>query len=237
MARRPSWARPLDLTPKQLAAHLLAQPAVADRLAWRLCTTFLGEGVADRVGSSRSGRSAQARRPACGAGGRDDSSVRALLLGQESPHPALPTRSGLSSARCGRSSSSRRRRARCCLAEWTARLGQELFFPPNVGGWPGGRRWLSGRGIVARANFAAALGLGRLGVEATPPDLSGTRRPPGPLQGWRRVTVVPRRTAQRPAHSTRRLPRRSGRPPRARALIPSGSTAQSPCSCHGLNPS
>ena len=26
------------------------------------------------------------------------------------------------------------------LAEWTGRLGQELFFPPNVGGWPGGRR-------------------------------------------------------------------------------------------------
>ena len=31
------------------------------------------------------------------------------------------------------------------LAEWTARLGQELFYPPNVGGWPGGRGWLSGR--------------------------------------------------------------------------------------------
>ena len=30
-----------------LADHLLAQPAVADRLAWRLCATFLGEGVAD----------------------------------------------------------------------------------------------------------------------------------------------------------------------------------------------
>ena len=43
------------------------------------------------------------------------------------------------------------------LAEWTARLGQELFYPPNVGGWPGGRGWLSGRAVVARANFAAAL--------------------------------------------------------------------------------
>src|SRR5262249_18029679 len=23
------------------------------------------------------------------------------------------------------------------LAEWTGRLGQDLFYPPNVGGWPG----------------------------------------------------------------------------------------------------
>src|SRR5207302_8754624 len=24
------------------------------------------------------------------------------------------------------------------LAEWCGRLGQDLFYPPNVGGWPGG---------------------------------------------------------------------------------------------------
>ena len=62
------------------------------------------------------------------------------------------------------------------LAEWTGRLGQELFFPPNVGGWPGGRRWLSGRGIVARANFAAALALGRLGT-VRQASRSGLRSP------------------------------------------------------------
>ena len=47
------------------------------------------------------------------------------------------------------------------LAEWTKRLGQELFEPPNVGGWPGGRAWLSPRTLVGRANFAAALVDGR----------------------------------------------------------------------------
>ena len=59
------------------------------------------------------------------------------------------------------------------LAEWTRRLGQELFFPPNVGGWPGGRDWLSGRTVVARANFAAALVEGRLraGSSGDAPDL------------------------------------------------------------------
>jgi uncharacterized protein (DUF1800 family) len=49
------------------------------------------------------------------------------------------------------------------LAEWCTRLGQDLFYPPNVGGWPRGRGWLSTRALVGRANFAAALveGIGR----------------------------------------------------------------------------
>ena len=47
------------------------------------------------------------------------------------------------------------------LADWTTRLGQELFEPPNVGGWPGGRAWLTARSLVGRANFAAALVEGR----------------------------------------------------------------------------
>ncbi len=43
------------------------------------------------------------------------------------------------------------------LADWIGRLGQELFEPPNVGGWPGGRTWLSPRTLVGRSNFATAL--------------------------------------------------------------------------------
>jgi uncharacterized protein (DUF1800 family) len=43
------------------------------------------------------------------------------------------------------------------LADWTGRMGQELFNPPNVGGWLEGRTWLGSRSIIARANFAAAL--------------------------------------------------------------------------------
>ena len=52
-------------------------------------------------------------------------------------------------------------------------MGQGLFFPPNVGGWPGGRSWLTGRAVVARANFASALTAGELGVEVRPIDLDG----------------------------------------------------------------
>jgi hypothetical protein len=43
------------------------------------------------------------------------------------------------------------------LAEWCGRLGQDLFYPPNVGGWPGGRSWLTTRSVIGRANYATAL--------------------------------------------------------------------------------
>jgi uncharacterized protein (DUF1800 family) len=43
------------------------------------------------------------------------------------------------------------------LADWCGRLGQSLFEPPNVGGWPGGRSWISPRTMIGRANFVAAL--------------------------------------------------------------------------------
>jgi len=48
------------------------------------------------------------------------------------------------------------------LAEWLNRLGQILFYPPNVGGWNGGRGWLSTRTVIARANFATSLANGQL---------------------------------------------------------------------------
>jgi uncharacterized protein (DUF1800 family) len=35
------------------------------------------------------------------------------------------------------------------------RMGQRLYFPPSVAGWPGGMAWLSSSAILARANFAA----------------------------------------------------------------------------------
>src|SRR5262249_58276841 len=47
------------------------------------------------------------------------------------------------------------------LTDWSARMGQDLFNPPNVGGWPGGRAWIHTRSMIARANYAAALVSGR----------------------------------------------------------------------------
>ena len=47
------------------------------------------------------------------------------------------------------------------LADWMARMGQDLFYPPNAGGWPGGRAWLTTRSLIVRANYAAAVVDGR----------------------------------------------------------------------------
>jgi uncharacterized protein (DUF1800 family) len=156
----------------KLADVLLGQPATAQRLARRLCLAFLGENIADdsavaslaeqlRHDDLHVGRAvevilrselffsarnlhAQVSEPAAFAIG----TVRSLELFDPPPSTLL-------------------------LAEWIRRLGQELFFPPNVGGWPGGRNWLSGRTVVARANFAAALVEGRLhaGSSGDLPDL------------------------------------------------------------------
>jgi hypothetical protein len=56
------------------------------------------------------------------------------------------------------------------LGEWSARLGQDLFYPPNVGGWAGGREWLTSQAIIGRANFAAALVEGHLSANPVPLD-------------------------------------------------------------------
>ena len=51
------------------------------------------------------------------------------------------------------------------LADWAARMGQALFDPPNVAGWPGERDWINPRSMLLRSNFATALlggnGMGR----------------------------------------------------------------------------
>jgi uncharacterized protein (DUF1800 family) len=57
------------------------------------------------------------------------------------------------------------------LTEWMARMGQDLFYPPNVFGWPGGRNWLNSRALVARINFADALVNGTARYPAVPANV------------------------------------------------------------------
>ena len=65
------------------------------------------------------------------------------------------------------------------LAGWIRQIGQDLFNPPNVGGWPEGREWLTGKSIIARTKFAAALVDGRsIGLPA-PIDASAMAREQG----------------------------------------------------------
>ena len=48
------------------------------------------------------------------------------------------------------------------LVGWLGAMGQKLFAPPNVKGWPGGRSWLNTSTVLERNNFASALTLGTL---------------------------------------------------------------------------
>ncbi|MBI3744759.1 MAG: DUF1800 domain-containing protein [Chloroflexi bacterium] len=40
------------------------------------------------------------------------------------------------------------------LSQLTTRMGQTLFDPPNVAGWPGGPTWINSSTLLERANFA-----------------------------------------------------------------------------------
>src|SRR5207253_6279999 len=52
------------------------------------------------------------------------------------------------------------------LVRRLAAMGQALFAPPNVKGWPGGRAWLTTATVLERDNFAAALADGSLWTES-----------------------------------------------------------------------
>jgi uncharacterized protein (DUF1800 family) len=181
-AVRPDWH---DDTPKtilgktdrfdgdKVADLLLQHPATTRRLAWRLCQSFLGESVADE--SVVSELAERLRADGLHVGRAVEMILRSELFfsgrnlyAQVSEPVAHVIGTVRSLERFDPPPST------LLLAEWTDRLGQDLFFPPNVGGWPGGRSWLSGRSVVARANFAAALVGGRLnaGSAADVPDLS-----------------------------------------------------------------
>lgn len=158
----------------KLADLLLDRPATAYRLAWRLCQTFLGENVAgDAAVTELAGR---LRSDGLHIGRGVETILRsALFFSERNLHARVSDPAGFVVGTVRALERFDRPPSTLLLAEWTGRMGEELFFPPNVGGWPGGRSWLSGRAVVARANFAAALVEGRLnaGSAADVPDLRG----------------------------------------------------------------
>ena len=153
-----------------LADLLLGQSSTADRIAWRLGSTFLGEGVADAEALGSLARSL--RGDGLHVGRAVETILRsALFFSDRNLHARVSDPVGFVVGSARALERFDPPPSTLLLAEWTGRLGQELFFPPNVGGWPGGRAWLSSRGVVARANFAVALTHGHLHADATPPDL------------------------------------------------------------------
>jgi uncharacterized protein (DUF1800 family) len=169
LGRRGGW------TGTDLVSMLVEHPATAERLAWRICDTFLAEGDIDAAGIRALALALRERDLDIGwavgivlrsrtfhegrGGGRVVGPVefvigaaRALELFDPAPSTLL-------------------------LAEWATRLGQDLFYPPNVGGWPGGRAWIATGALIGRANYAAALAGGRdIGLSGPPDLLARTER-------------------------------------------------------------
>ena len=148
---------------------LIAHPATARRVTWRLCTMFFGEGVvADSAWESLADELHNRKldlRWAVETIVRSQlffspQNLRTRILG-----PAEFIVGCLQALELYRPPPST-----ILLADWSTRMGQELFYPPNVGGWLEGRSWLSSRAVIARANFAAALTTGGLWNSDYRPD-------------------------------------------------------------------
>jgi hypothetical protein len=68
-----------------------------------------------------------------------------------------------------------------------AAMGQTLFAPPNVKGWPGGPSWLNTATVLERDNFAAALATGTLWTGLISEPAAAATSPGGVVQRLRRL--------------------------------------------------
>jgi uncharacterized protein (DUF1800 family) len=143
-------------TGSDLVRMLREHPATADRLAFRLCELFMGEGAVDVAGVKALARGLREHELDIGWAVETVLRSRAFFgdanLGKRVVGPVEYVIGAARALELFEPPSST-----LVLAEWTARLGQDLFYPPNVGGWPGGRSWLTTRSVIGRANYAAAL--------------------------------------------------------------------------------
>ncbi len=163
--RRGRW------TASDLVHALLDHPATAARIAGRLCGLFFGENGVDPVAVRTLARGLREHDLDIGWAVATilnsgaffaETNMGTRVLGP----PEFVVGAAIALNRSDPPPST------LVLADWMSRLGQDLFYPPNVGGWPGGRAWLSSRWLIGRANFAVALVEGpSLGISA-PLDLS-----------------------------------------------------------------
>ena len=144
-----------------LVELLLTQSATSRRLAWRLCDTFMGEGVVSSTAMNELAELLSSHelniQPALSTLLHSDLFFSSANLKNRVSSPVEHVVSTVRSLELLESPPST-----LILAQWAKRMGHDLFRPPNVGGWAGGRQWLSTRNIVARAKFAEALVAGQL---------------------------------------------------------------------------
>jgi uncharacterized protein (DUF1800 family) len=153
-----------------LVRILLDHPATAERLAVRLCELFMGEGAPD--GAAVKALAAGLRDRELDIGWAVQTILRSqgfFAEGNLGTRVQGPVEYVIGSARSLELFEPPP--STLALAEWAARLGQDLFYPPNVGGWPGGRSWISPQSMIARTNFAATLVGGGLSAGRHAPDV------------------------------------------------------------------
>jgi uncharacterized protein (DUF1800 family) len=158
-----------------LVRMLLDHPATSRRLAWRLCEWLMGEGGVDAAAVGALADGLREHRLDIGWAVGTVLRSEAFFAGRNLGARVLgPVEYVVGPARALEMFEAPP--GTLLLADWAARLGQDLFYPPNVGGWPGGRHWISTRALVLRANYAAALVEGALSRGGEPVDALGLAR-------------------------------------------------------------
>jgi uncharacterized protein (DUF1800 family) len=155
LGRKGNWAG------ADLIGILLEHPATPRRLASRVCPLLMGEGAVDGPAIEALAEILKAARLDVGRAVETVLRSKAFFATNNiRTRVTGPVEHVIGACRAlvpaGSTPST------LVLADWIARIGQDLFEPPNVGGWPGGRSWLTARSLVARANFAAGLVEGRV---------------------------------------------------------------------------
>ncbi len=151
---------------------LLEQPATSQRLAWRFVRLFFGEQGVDQETMS-----------ALAEGLRENNlstrwAVQTILrskaffasnnIGTRILGPAELLMGAVRAFGVMSQSPSA-----TALAEWSAKLGQDLFAPPNVFGWDEGKSWITSRTMVGRTNFAIDMIDGVISSPDVPIDILG----------------------------------------------------------------
>lgn len=160
---------------EDLLKILLEQPATARRLAVRLGEQFFGEGVLDKDGLDS--LADMLRRDKLHIGRAVETVLRSRVFFAEKnlrTRVLAPAEYVVGAVRALEMLDPPP--STVALADWMTLLGQDLFYPPNVFGWPGGRRWINTRSVVGRANFAAALVGGSSAGRPEPLDALGMAR-------------------------------------------------------------
>ncbi|HQU42304.1 MAG TPA: DUF1800 domain-containing protein [Pirellulales bacterium] len=152
-----------------LIAMLLDHPATSLRLARRICELFMGEGVIEEPAIAE--LAAGLREHELNVGWAVETVLRSAAffaeenIGNRVLGPAEYIVGAVRALGVFDPPPST-----IVLAEWAAAMGQDLFEPPNVFGWSGGRAWINSRSLIARGNFAQRLADGSLQSAAAPAD-------------------------------------------------------------------